>query len=81
MMNPNTMQAFMKFVQNPAAFFQQKGMQVPPQRALQSPQGLIQDMMNSGGISQEQYNNAAAQAKQLQNNPQFMQMMQAYFKK
>lgn len=81
MMNPNTMQAFMKFVQNPAAFFQQKGMQVPPQSTLQSPQGLIQYMMNSGGISQEQYNNAAAQAKQLQNNPQFMQMMQAYFKK
>ena len=81
MMNPNTMQAFMRFVQNPAAFFQQKGMQVPPQSALQSPQGLIQYMMNSGGISQEQYNNAAAQAKQLQNNPQFMQMMQAYFKK
>ncbi|MBR5677624.1 MAG: hypothetical protein IKX20_05765, partial [Paludibacteraceae bacterium] len=64
-----------------AAFFQQKGMQVPPQSALQSPQGLIQYMMNSGGISQEQYNNAAAQAKQLQCNPQFMQMMQAYFKK
>lgn len=81
MMNPNTMQAFMKFVQNPAAFFQQKGMQIPPQNALQSPQNLIQYMMNSGGISQQQYNNAAAQAKQLQNNPQFMQMIQGYFKK
>ena len=81
MMNPNTMQAFMKFVQNPAAFFQQKGMQIPPQNALQSPQNLIQYMMNSGGISQAQYNNAAAQAKQLQNNPQFMQMIQGYFKR
>lgn len=81
MMNPNSMQAFMQFMQNPAAFFQQKGMQVPPQNALKSPQDMIQYMMNSGGISQQQYNNAAAQAKQLQNNPQFMQMLQGYFKR
>lgn len=81
MMNPNSMQAFMQFMQNPAAFFQQKGMQVPPQNALKSPQDMIQYMMNSGGISQQQYNNAAAQAKQLQNNPQFMQMIQGYFNK
>lgn len=81
MMNPNSMQAFMQFMQNPAAFFQQKGMQVPPQNALKSPQDMIQYMMNSGGISQQQYNNAAAQAKQLQNNPQFMQMLQGCFNK
>lgn len=81
MMNPNSMQAFMQFMQNPAAFFQQKGMQVPPQNALKSPQDMIQYMMNSGGISQQQYNDAAAQAKQLQNNPQFMQMIQGYFNK
>ena len=81
MLNPNTMQAFMKFVQNPAAFFQQKGLQMPPQSALQSPQDLIQYMMNSGGISQQQYNNAAAQAKQLQQDPQFMNMLQGCFRK
>lgn len=81
MMNPNSMQAFMQFMQNPAAFFQQKGMQVPPQNALKSPQDMIQYMMNSGGISQQQYNDAAAQAKQLQNNPQFMQMIQGCFNK
>lgn len=81
MMNPNTMQNFMQFMQNPAAFFQQRGMQMPPQSALKSPQDMIQYMMNSGGISQQQYNNAAAQAKQLQNNPQFMQMIQGCFNK
>lgn len=80
MMNPN-MQAFMQFMQNPAAFFQARGMQMPPQNAMNSPADMIQYMMNSGGISQQQYNNAAAQAKQLQNNPQFMQMIQGYFKK
>lgn len=81
MMNPNTMQSFMHFMQNPAAFFQQRGMRIPPQNAMNSPADMIQYMMNSGGISQQQYNNAAAQAKQLQNNPQFMQMIQGYFNK
>lgn len=81
MMNPNQMQAFMQFMQNPAAFFQARGMQMPPQNAMNSPADMIQYMMNSGGISQAQYNNAAAQAKQLQNNPQFMQMIQGYFKR
>lgn len=80
-MNPNSMQAFMQFMQNPAAFFQARGMQMPPQNAMNSPADMIQYMMNSGGISQQQYNNAAAQAKQLQSNPQFMQMIQGYFKK
>ena len=80
MMNPN-MQAFMQFMQNPAAFFQARGMQMPPQNAMNSPADMIQYMMNSGGISQAQYNNAATQAKQLQNNPQFMQMLQGYFKR
>lgn len=78
-MMQNNMMAFMQFVQNPAAFFQQRGMQPPPPEVLRSPQDLIQYMMNTGGVSQEQYNNAASQAKQLQNNPQFMQMMQGCF--
>lgn len=81
MMNPNNMQAFMQFMQNPAAFFHQRGMQMPPQSAMRSPQDMIQYMMNSGGISQQQYNNAAMQARQLQSNPHFMQMIQGYFKK
>lgn len=80
-MNPQMMQAFMQFMQNPAAFFQQRGMQMPPQTALQSPQGMIEYLMNSGGVSQQQYNQAAAQAKQMQQNPQFMQMMQGMFRR
>lgn len=81
MINPNMMQAFMSFMQNPAAFFQSRGLQIPPQSALNSPADLIQYMMNSGGISQQQYNDAAMQAKQLQTNPQFMQMLQGYIRK
>lgn len=80
-MNIQAIQAFMQFIQNPAAIFQQRGLPVPPQNAMQSPQNMIQYMLNSGGISQEQYNQAAQQAKQLQNNPQFMQMIQGMFKR
>ena len=80
-MNPQMMQAFMQFIQNPGAFFQQRGMQIPPQSALQSPQGMIEYLMNSGGVTQQQYNQAAAQAKQAQQNPQFMQMMQGMFRR
>lgn len=80
-MNPQMMKAFMQFMQNPGAFFQQRGMQMPPQSALQSPQGMIEYLMNSGGVSQQQYNQAAAQAKQAQQNPQFMQMMQGMFRR
>lgn len=80
-MNPQMMQAFIQFMQNPAAFFQQRGMQMPPQTALQSPQGMIEYLMNYGGVSQQQYNQAAAQAKQMQQNPQFMQMMQGMFRR
>ena len=79
MMNPN-MQAFMQFMNNPAAFFQARGMQIPPQSAMNSPANMIQYLMNSGGISQQQYNNAAMQARQLQSNPQFMQMIQGCFR-
>ena len=80
-MNIQAFQAFMSFVQNPAAFFQSKGMQMPPQSAMQSPDSMIQYMLNSGGVSQQQYNQAAAQAKQMQQNPQFMQMMQGLFRR
>ena len=81
MMNMGNMQAFMQFIQNPGAFFQQRGMQMPPQSALQSPQGMIEYLMNSGGVTQQQYNQAAAQAKQAQQNPQFMQMMKGMFRR
>ncbi|MBP0976117.1 MAG: hypothetical protein J6S92_13705 [Oscillospiraceae bacterium] len=77
----NMMQAFAQFIQNPGAFFQQRGLQMPPQSALQSPQGMIQYFMNSGSITQQQYNQAAEKAKQLQSDPQFMQMMQGMFRR
>lgn len=75
-MNGQMVQAFMQFVQNPSAMLQRFG--VSPQ-ALSNPQALIQQMLNSGRITQEQYNQASAQARQMQNNPQFMQMIKSTF--
>lgn len=69
------MQAFMKFAQNPA-----QALGVSPD-ALKNPGQIIQQLMNNGRITQEQYNQAAAQARQLQQNPQFMQMMQGAFRR
>lgn len=69
-------QAFQQFMQNPAQMFQQRGLPAPPQTAMQSPQGLIQYMLSSGAVTQEQYNQIQAQARQLQQNPSFMQMLQ-----
>lgn len=77
----NPIQAFMQFMQNPAAAFQQRGIPVPPQSAMQSPKGMIQYMLNSGGVSQEQYNQAAARARELQSDPRFMQMMHGMFRR
>ena len=54
-MNPQMLQAFTQFIQNPSRYG------VTPQ-ALDNPQNLIQQMLNSGRITQEQYNAAAAQA-------------------
>jgi hypothetical protein len=77
----NPMQAFSQFMQNPAAAFQRSGLPAPPQSAMQSPDSMIQYLMNSGLISQDQYNQAAAKARECQSNPQFMQMMQGFFRR
>lgn len=80
-MNQQMIQAFRQFMQNPGAVFQQRGLPAPPQQAMQTPDGMIQYMLNSGAVTQEQYNQVQAQARQLQNNPQFMQMMQGLFRR
>ena len=39
------------------------------------PNKIIQSLMNSGKITQQQYNSARATASQIQNNPMFRQML------
>lgn len=69
----NMMSRFQGFMQNPMQFMAQNKLNIPQQFA-NDPNGAIQYLMNSGTLSQEQYNWAQNMAKQIQNNPQFMQM-------
>lgn len=62
--------AYTQLVQNPNQFLQRYNI---PQEYLNNPQGAIQYLMNSGKITQADYNNANNQFKQLQNNPMFRQ--------
>ena len=62
--------AYSQLMQNPNQILQK--MNIPNEYA-NNPQGAIQYLMNNGRITQEQYNNANNQLKQLQNNPLFKQ--------
>ena len=56
---------------NPMQFLMSKGF---PQDSLQNPQMTVQNLLNSGRMSQEQFNQFSEMSKQLQNMPQFRQM-------
>ena len=63
------MQQFNSFMQNPAQMLSQKlGIQG------NDPSQMIQQLMNSGKMSQNDYNQLNNIAKQIQQNPSFMQM-------
>ena len=64
------LQAYTQLRQNPSQMLSQLGI---PQEYASNPQGAIQYLMNSGKVSQEQFNNANNQLKQMQNNPMFKQ--------
>lgn len=68
------MSQFGNFRKNPMQMFTQKKMNIP-QNIQGNPQQIIQYMMNSGQVSQEQFNAAKKMAEQVQNNPMFQQML------
>lgn len=61
----NMFQQFQQFRQNPMQWLASRGMQVP-QEIVNDPNAIIQHMMNSGKLTQEQYNQASQMARQLQ---------------
>lgn len=65
------MQQFMK---DPARFLMRNGLDIP-QQYMGSPNDAIQYLMNSGKLSQQQYNWANQQMKALRDNPAFKQFM------
>lgn len=62
---------YSQFLQNPNQLLQQLNI---PQECMKDSQSAIQYLMNNGRLTQEQYNYANQQLKQLQNNPLFRQL-------
>lgn len=62
---------YSQLMQNPNQFLRQLNI---PNEYANDPQGAIQYLMNNGKITQDQFNMANNQLKQLQNNPLFNQM-------
>lgn len=73
----NIFQQFQGFLQNPTQFLIQRNLGLSKEM-LKNPDQAIQYLMNSGKITQEQYNQAVRQANQLKNNPQFQQIFNQY---
>lgn len=71
---------FQGFMTNPMGYMMNKKLNIP-QEYMNNPQGAIQYLMNTGRLTQEQYNQAVNQAKNLQSNPQFAQFLNQIGKK
>jgi hypothetical protein len=67
----NLFNMYSQLLSNPNQVLQQLNI---PQEYANNPQGAIQYLMNNGKITQEQYNNANNQLRQMQNNPLFKQL-------
>lgn len=63
-MNNNMMQMFQQFQQNPMQWLISRGMNVP-QNIANDPAAIVQHLMNTGQITQQQYNQAAQMARQM----------------
>ena len=63
------MNQFNQFMRNPMQVLSQRIPGMP--MGMNDPNQIIQSLMNSGRMSQEQYNYFNQIAKQIQNNPQF----------
>ena len=68
------MNQFRGFMQNPMQFMIQRKLNIP-QEYMNDPNGAIQYLMNTGKLTQEQYNWAVQQANQIQHTPQFNQFV------
>lgn len=62
---------FRNFMGNPMSFMQQRNMQIP--QGMNNPTDIIQNMLNNGQLTQEQYNYVNQLKNQIQSNPQCQQ--------
>lgn len=70
---------FRQFSGNPMQMLSQSGLNIP--QGLNNPSEIIQHLMNSGKLSQEQYSQLQQTAQNIRNNPMFQQQMQMMGKK
>lgn len=63
MISPQTFLQFKQFMSNPQAMLQKMGM---PQGMQNNPQAMIQYLMDTGKLTQSQYSQLQAQAKQME---------------
>ena len=75
----NPVNEFQSFMSNPIQFMAQRKLNIP-QQYLNDPNGAIQYLMNSGRITQDQYNKAVNMSNQLQKDPNFMKMLDQFKK-
>ena len=75
----NPLNEFQSFMSNPIQFMAQRKLNIP-QQYLNDPNGAIQYLMNSGRITQDQYNRAVNMSNQPQKDPNFMKMLDQFKK-
>lgn len=73
----NMLGSFQQFMGNPFQFMLKNKLNIP-QEYMNDPNQAIQYLMNQGKLTQEQYNWALQQSKQIQNNPQFANFVQRF---
>jgi len=62
------------FMGNPSQYLMQRKLNIP-QEYMNNPDEAIQYLMNTGKLTQQQYNELNKTAKQIQNNNIFQQLM------
>lgn len=67
------MNNFQQMMQNPSQYVMQR-MGISQDKA-QNPDAILQDLMSSGKLTQQDYNRARQAAMRIQNNPMFKSMM------
>ena len=75
----NPLNEFQSFMSNPIQFMAQRKLNIP-QQYINDPNGAIQYLMNSGRITQDQYNKAVNMSNQLQKDPNFMKLLNQFKK-
>lgn len=64
-----------QFIQNPMATLMKTRLNIPQDAQIQTPNDMIQYLLDSGQLTQDQYNRVNQTARQIENNPQIKQML------